>query len=388
MTPASAAAHLTVLHLIPSFAGGGAERQLAYLATAQALAGHEIHVGHVHGGPNLTRLIDTPVRTHRLSATSNYDPRLVVAIVRLIRTVRPSIVQTWLTQMDVFGGAAARICGVPWVLSERASAEAYGRGWKDRLRVLVARRATAVVANSGIGLQYWDQLPRCVLRETIRNIVPVDSILAAPQLARGSDGFSPGSGELILAAGRLEPQKNWLTLLRAFDAVLRERPAARAVIFGDGFQRAELLAQLSRLEYSERIHIRTYTPDLWGWLKRASVYVSVSLFEGTPNIVLEAVACGCSIVVSDIPSHREILPADAATYVAARSVTSIADGIVRALRFSPPTMSANAKRALLEDWTAEKIASEYNSVYERAIRMRLKKTHDAAGSVSAGKEPH
>lgn len=47
--------------------------------------------------------------------------------------------------------------------------------------------------------------------------------------------------------------------------------------------------------------------DLWAKLRRAAVFVSVSLYEGCPNTVLKAMAADCLLVVSDIPAHRALL---------------------------------------------------------------------------------
>ena len=65
---------MRILHLIPSFAGGGAERQLAYTAGALSDLAVDTHVGYVHGGPNLTFLEKKPVTMHQISAVGNHDP--------------------------------------------------------------------------------------------------------------------------------------------------------------------------------------------------------------------------------------------------------------------------------------------------------------------------
>src|SRR6185436_12110902 len=95
---------------------------------------------------------------HRIEGLGNHDPRLLVRLVRLLRRARPDVVQTWLTQMDVLGGLAARLVGRPWILSERASALAYPPGLKIRLRERIGRTADAIVSNSAGGDRYWERL--------------------------------------------------------------------------------------------------------------------------------------------------------------------------------------------------------------------------------------
>src|SRR5690349_10334164 len=114
-----------VLHLIPNMGGGGAERELAHLAGALHRQGLNVHVGLIGEGPNYEHLARGGAVLHKIGAFSNYDPRLLLRIHRLMREVRPNVVQTWMTQMDVVGGAVARWRRVPWILSERASAIFY-----------------------------------------------------------------------------------------------------------------------------------------------------------------------------------------------------------------------------------------------------------------------
>src|SRR5688572_7478272 len=136
-------------------AGGGAERQLTYLAREHVGAGWDVHVALIHAGPNFARLQETGAVIHRIRAFGNHDPLILWRLLQLLRSVQPDVVQCWLLQMEVFGGMAASLNGTPWVFSERAAPEAYPPGFKNWLRVRVASRAAAIVSNSSIGGEYW-----------------------------------------------------------------------------------------------------------------------------------------------------------------------------------------------------------------------------------------
>jgi glycosyltransferase involved in cell wall biosynthesis len=360
---------LRVLHLVPSFVGGGSERQVCYLATALANRGLEVHVGYVHGGPNLERLRGTDVRLHRLDASGNHDPRLVLTIARLIRSTEPDVVQTWLLQMDVLGGIAARASGVPWVLSERTSPAAYTGHWKYRLRKALGRGASAIVANSVVGLDYWNGPSEAARRLTIRNIVPLDAIDAASPAAGDPADVLRNVGQLIVSAGRFEAEKNWLLLIQALKLTLSRRADVHAVIFGEGSLRDAMLRAASGPECPGRIHIRSYTSDLWTWLKRASVYVSVSHFEGSPNVLLEAVACRRPVVASDIPGHRELLSEAEADFVPTNSAAAVADAIERNLTDSQ-AVAARVRQASerVQQWSPAGIAAQYDALYREVAR--------------------
>lgn len=154
----------TILHLIPTLGGGGAERQLCFLAVEQARRGHRVYVGIRRAGVYLQEMQSGGVHIERLGDTRTINPRLFLAVLRLIRRVKPDIIQTWLPQMDLLGGLAAVCCRVPWIVTERSSADNYKpmpiSAW---LRLKLGRLASAVVANSDGGAGYW----RGALRDRI-----------------------------------------------------------------------------------------------------------------------------------------------------------------------------------------------------------------------------
>ncbi len=96
------------------------------------------------------------------------------------------------------------------------------------------------------------------------------------------------------------------------------------------------------IRLNTRLWPRLNQPQLWALLKKAQVFVSPSLHDGTPNSLLEAMACGCFPVVGDIESMREWIEAeDNGILVDAKSPQSIAKGIIKAL--ASPSLRATAK---------------------------------------------
>src|SRR4051794_3208157 len=107
---------MRILHCILSMHGGGAEQQLRDLAPALATRGHDVHVAVIFPGVHSAGL--TPKCTvHELGARGNRDPHIVSRIFNCMRRLRPDLVQTWLTHMDIVAGASATLLRIPWVLS-------------------------------------------------------------------------------------------------------------------------------------------------------------------------------------------------------------------------------------------------------------------------------
>jgi glycosyltransferase involved in cell wall biosynthesis len=112
---------------------------------------------------------------------------------------------------------------------------------------------------------------------------------------------------MILAVGRLSPQKDFATLLRAFSEVRRMRDAV-LVILGEGDERHALSKLASDLKVSDSVMMPGFVANPFVYMKRAAVFVLSSRYEGLPNVLLHAVALGTPAVSTDCPSGpREIL---------------------------------------------------------------------------------
>jgi len=351
-----------ILHLVPTLEGGGAERQVGYLSAGLAELGWDVHVGHVRGGPNLERLIASGATLHPLAAGSNYDPRLVWRAVRLIRDVAPVAVQTWLPMMDVVGGAAAVIAGVPWILSERSdSALRPGRG-QIGLRRQIARGASAVVSNSDAGSAYWIRRigeDRC---SVIPNALPLDEIEAAVPAKRATFDI-PDDAPLVVYVGRLEPLKNISRMLDALERVISETDT-RVLLCGRGSIESDVERRIAGGVLRGRVLAPGFVPDPWSWLKAADLFVSLSLWEGMPNTVMEAMAAECPVVVSDIPNHRAILDSSSAWFVPVGDTDAIAKAILDGLRDPDREARIAAAKRRADTWSIGASARRWAALYE------------------------
>ena len=142
---------MKILYCIPTLGNGGAERQLSYLAVELQRMGHEVHVASSRGGPNLERLKSAGVHWHCLGGVSNRDPIIFLRLIRLMRRLRPDIVQTILAPMDLIGGAAALTTRRPWILKESSSAPLYVDGLRNKFRSALGRHAGGIISNSAGG---------------------------------------------------------------------------------------------------------------------------------------------------------------------------------------------------------------------------------------------
>lgn len=366
---------MRLLYCIPDLTHGGAERQLSYLAAELARAGHEVHVASWRGGPNLERMKAAGVVWHRLIGGGGRVPavfsgpvrlfRAFVVLFRLVglmRKLRPDVVQTILAPMDMLGGAAALLTRTPWVLKESSSGLAYTVDWKYRFRFMFGRLSDAVVTNSAGGCEYWREARRRRPLHLIPSGIPLGEI-AESDSARVSDFVFGPEEKVVLYAGRVDIGKNVEDLIAALARISEEVPFA-AVICGDGTHRRRVERMARELGIADRVLFTGYVDDLWDLMKRADAFVSLSRCEGRPNVVLEAMACGCPLVVSDIPAHREILDERTALFAGPDEPEETAAALKATLLCGDEARSrARAARVRAAAWSVEKMAGRYEELY-------------------------
>jgi len=322
-----------ILHCIAAMAGGGGQRQLVHLVEAQLRAGLDAQVAVILDGPGMAALAATGAVIHRLCGAHYYDPRCAASLVRVLRASSPDIVQAWGPPMELYAGLAARRTRTPWILNER-SAGPWTPGVfgyvRNSIRLWSARSASAVVANSAGACDRWrPRLAAGLPCRLVPNILPLDAIAHARPRTRAEFGLRADQ-PVILAAGRMSPSKNWPALIEALRDVMA-RTSAVAFFCGEGPMRERIEDLVMRSGLDKRVFFHGYVPDLWSWLHLADVCVSTSASEGCPNVVLEAMAAGCPLVVSDIPAHRELLSDETAAFAPASDPSEIARSILAVL---------------------------------------------------------
>jgi glycosyltransferase involved in cell wall biosynthesis len=361
---------MRILHCIPSLGGGGAERQLSYLAPGLAALGHDVHVAYLSAGVNLEYMENGAVTLHPLRVVNNNDPSLAWHLVRLISEIEPDLLQTWMLQMDVFGGLAACLTRTPWVVREYTNATDVKSTIKKRLRLFFANHANAIVANSFGGLDWWDARGRPANRRMVPNALPLETIAAIPVDSLSEYGVTPRH-KVVLYAGRFSQEKNIFNLINAVDRLVKEDASVIALICGEGPLWSEARRIVETLGITGQVILPGYLANIWGAMKRANVFLSVSHQEGRPNAVIEAMACGTALVLSRIPGHCEILDEKSALFVDREDVSDIVR-TVRTCLANPMEAKRRAAvgQATVAGWSIGAVAEQYARIYADIVRKR------------------
>ena len=300
---------------LPSLAGGGAQRAMLGLATGLVDRGVPTDLvlvraegEYLNEVPEGVRLID--LNSHR---TATSLPRLV----SYLRRERPAVLLSTLAHANVvalvakllFEGRLRAAIRIEITLSEMFK----DCGFKDRqtlrlLKFLLPLADKVAAISQGVA----DDLC-CEVPSASHKIMTIYSPVVWPgHFTKAANPvehpwFNAEGAPIILSAGRLTPQKDHATLLRAFAEVIRSR-LARLVILGVGPERENLLELAARLKVSQHVDLPGFEINPFAYMSRSNVFVLSSRYEGFANVLPEAMASGTPVVSTDCRSGpREIL---------------------------------------------------------------------------------
>jgi glycosyltransferase involved in cell wall biosynthesis len=223
-------------------------------------------------------------------------------------------------------------------------------------------------SNSEVGLNYWRSNGYKGLGFVVRNIIR-GSVIKLNETVGESTGKP-----MIIAVGRFSIEKNWPKLLTALESVMQRVPEVRGALVGDGLMREMIESYIAESPVLKgRIDLPGHVDDVADRLHRATIFVSLSSFEGSPNAVLEATVAGCPLVLSDIPAHRELLSGDEAYFVSLSDEGSIANAIIDVLKnTSYHRQRTNHARSRLIEFSEDNVIEACIAIYRRVAEKRTK----------------
>jgi len=215
---------------------------------------------------------------------------------RFVAQERPDCILSFIDETNVLALLAAKGTGIPVVVSERTDPAQHPIPCPWRiLRRVTYPWARAIVLQTRAAAAYFP--PSWASRiAVVPNPVPkVAPVPPAP-------GSPDGRMHRIVGMGRLEKEKGFDLLIRAFASFAATLPEWDLTILGDGPERDALAAEIARSGLTRRIALPGREPDAIGVLQHADLFVLSSRYEGFPNALCEAMACGLPVIAFDCPS--------------------------------------------------------------------------------------
>lgn len=351
--------------------GGGAERAILRLARGMVAMGRRVDLVLVRAQG--AYLDEIPLGVSLTTLQCARVSRAIGALADYFRRERPSAVLSALTHVNIATVIAAALSRARprVVLSERNQISSKARDaaglWRRGVYRAVPffyRAADAIVAVSGgvaEDLAGFGHLPERKIR-VIHNPVFDADVEALTRAPITHPWFQKKGPPIVLAVGRLHRQKGFDTLLDAF-AIARAEVDCRLVILGEGPERAPLLAAADKLGLSYDIDMPGFVENPFALMANAGAFVLSSRWEGFPNALVEAMACGAPVIATDCPSGpREILDGGRfGALVPPENAQALGKALIATLKARPDIRQSQARA---QSFSVSSAAAQYLAVLD------------------------
>ena len=301
---------ISILHITETGGYGGAESVLLELATRLPRDRYSTSVVLGRNAWLAQKLQEAGIPSHVMKPRRGFDLRPVLGLARLIRRQGVSLVHSHMFRSGVVGCIAARIAGIPSVITYHGVCDIEGTRRRLLARVL-GNIASRVVTVS-------DYLRSALLSSSLtdsKRVVTIRNGVDLGPFATGSDGcrsrvraeLGIGEAPLLGSVGGLRAVKGHEYLIRALPEVMLSEPGVRLLLVGDGPSRGDLERTAQKLGLADRVHFLGFRSDVPRVLNALDCFVLPSLSEGLSIATMEAMAAGLPVIVTDSGGPSELV---------------------------------------------------------------------------------
>ena len=304
-----------IAFFLPNLYGGGAERVSVNLLK-EMVKDEKLTLDLVLGIAEGSFMKQVPQQVNIINLKSARVITALLPLVRYLRTAQPDALLSHLGHANTIAILAKKLAGVKTKLavvehntlsvSDATSIRAKITPWF--MKVLYPSADDIIGVSQGVSEDLAKQLGFAQGQvRTIYNPVINSELLDKATATPEHPWLQSTDIPVFLAVGRLTPQKDFANLIQAFALVRKKRPV-RLIILGEGELRAELVQLAASLGVTADIDLPGFADNPYSYMSKASCFTLSSRYEGLPTALIEAMACGCSVVSTDCPNGpQEIL---------------------------------------------------------------------------------
>jgi glycosyltransferase involved in cell wall biosynthesis len=307
-----------------------------------------------------------------LESKPGLRPSLVFRLARLFRAIRPEVVHSHNTRPLLYAGPAARLAGVRCVVHTR-----HGQRFGAARRETMAFRLASFTADRVVCVSHDSARIAAEEGIPVRRIRTLWNGIDTSRFRRAD----PGGQGPVISVGRLSPEKDFGTLVRAAAVAVASDPSFRLEIAGDGVCAADLNRLIAELKLSESVRFLGQVRDIPSLLERGSIFAMSSLTEGVSLTLLEAMTAGLPVVATHVGGNPEVV-ADGQTglLVPAADPGALAEALLKLWR-DPVLrlkMGEAGRERVIDYFDVRKMVAAYEAMYLQCLQRRDSKSRPAS----------
>lgn len=306
-----------IAHFIATNFYGGPERQIINnaLRLLEGSGFDPLIISFREGGVEnqlLAKAAKEKIQHVQIEAQGPFNPLAIYELIRIIKHYEIDILLCHGFKANTLGRLATAIAGIPMI--------AVSRGWTAENRKIrfyeFVDKTFLHFANHIVAVSDGQKKKLLALKlpdskvTVIHNAIDVN---AAKGTAKSSIRKLLGAAEntvLVASAGRLSPEKDYMTLVEAARLVVTNNQNIMFCVFGEGACRSELEAKIKEYNLENHFYLPGFRRDLLAVLSEIDLFVLPSLTEGLPNVILEAYAESIPVVATNVGGNPEIISSE------------------------------------------------------------------------------
>jgi len=367
---------IKILHLLPSLEIGGMENALVNLINGMdaTIFENAIFCFNSDNQANTLqeRIIDKNIRIYHYKKREGVEYSLIIRTSRILKKEAADIIHTRNFAALLYGAAAAHLAGIHGVVADIRGCIPADQGLKSKKLSFLVSKFVAVSQGVKRLLANDYKIDEHKIK-TIYNGVDFRHFRNSPEKAkyRAQIGLAPADW-VIGSVGRLEPVKDYPTLLKAIAPLIQQHPPMKLILVGDGSQGPALKQLAQSLEITTNVKFLGYQQNILPFLKCMDVFALTSISEGLSNVLLEAMACSLPIVATDVGGNPEIVvEGESGFLVASGAVPALTEKIE--LLFRQPDLAKRMGQTGLQiveqQFSIEKMVAGYQQLYIDLIQV-------------------
>jgi len=298
---------IKVLFIVNSLAGGGAERVLSYILNN--LDRNKFEISLITFLSEKDYNISEDIEYYSFDKKTYFDlVNIIFKLSKIFRSDKYNLVVSFLTYTNIFVTISWLLSGkkIPLIISERSNPKNNLKNQKfsslkmKLVSLLYPLPTITVAVSKGVKENLANEFNIPISKiQVIYNPLDFKKI---DELKKEIELPEIFDNNIIISCGRLTKEKNYPLLIKAFNVIIKKGINAILVILGKGKEKKNLEKLVNQLKLKDKVFFLGFQTNPYKFMNNATIFVLSSSWEGFPNVLLEAMACGVPVISTDCAS--------------------------------------------------------------------------------------